>query len=289
MSPERATGQDIIEGALKQRLSSSVSRPLILGICGSQGSGKSFVSESLKRSLEQQGLRVALLSLDDLYLPKSQRSMLAEKVHPLFATRGVPGTHDIGLGLRVIGALRCGAPVALPRFDKSRDEPRPELDWEFVAQPVDLVIFEGWCVGALPQPDPLLDQPINALERDDDPHGIWRQHANARLAGSYQRLFAELDMLVLLAAPSFEIVAAWRTQQEEQLAHDLAEQRGDAARASFMSPAEIARFVQHYERLTRHILAEMPQRADLTIRLDTARNVTSWSARPHADTVDRLS
>ncbi|XAO70592.1 MAG: hypothetical protein AAYR33_05715 [Acetobacteraceae bacterium] len=33
--------------------------------------------------------------------------------------------------------------------------------------------------------------------------------------------------------------------------------------------------MQHYERLTRHIIDEMPQRADLVIHLDTARRVTS--------------
>ena len=41
-----------------------------------------------------------------------------------------------------------------------------------------------------------------------------------------------------------------------------------------MSDDAIGVFIQHYERLTRHILSDMPAYADLTLRLDEKRRLT---------------
>jgi D-glycerate 3-kinase len=246
-------------------------RPLVLGICGAQGSGKSTLALKLAKRLNAQGLATASLSLDDLYLSREARARLAAAVHPLFVTRGVPGTHDIALGERVFDNLLEGLPTRLPRFDKASDAPCPEDKWEVVDGPVDVVIFEGWCVGAVPQAAASLIGTVNALEAARDGDGVWRRHVNDALAGPYAHLFARLDRLVLLAAPGFEIVRNWRTQQE----HGLAKRTRAAGRTAhhIMSDAEVAFFIQHYERLTRHILSEMPARADLTLRLDRHRRV----------------
>ena len=134
-----------------------------------------------------------------------------------------------------------------------------------------VLLFEGWCVGARPQPAQALLAPVNALEEAEDPQGIWRRYANEALAGDYQRLFARIDALTLLAAPGFEVVFDWRMQQERQ----LRESAGTGASA-VMDEAGVARFIQHYERLTRHILAEMPGRADLTVRLDRNRAIVAF-------------
>jgi len=128
--------------------------------------------------------------------------------------------------------------------------------------PADVVIFEGWCVGARPQPRDALRAPINALERDEDPDGRWRSFVNTALAAAYPPLFEAHDALVLLQAPGFEVVAGWRAQQEAR----LRERTGGG-----MDAAQIARFVAHYERLTRWILEEMPARADAVFRLATDR------------------
>ena len=246
-------------------------RPLILGLCGSQGSGKSTVSEGLKARLEGRGLKAAVLSLDDLYLSKAARADLAASVHPLFATRGVPGTHDVALGVSVLDAIRAGKAVALPRFDKAADDPFPRAGWPEAPAGLDVLIFEGWSVGARPQPGADLADPVNALERDEDAEGIWREAVNTALGGPYTDLFARLDRLVLLAAPGFEIVQRWRTEQEHGLRRALeAEGRSGSA---VMADDQIVRFIQHYERLTRHILAEMPARADLTLSLDETRSL----------------
>jgi D-glycerate 3-kinase len=248
-------------------------RPLILGICGSQGSGKSTLAQALADDL---GLRVAILSLDDLYLGKAARATLARDVHPLLATRGVPLTHDVGRGIAILDAVKAGERVTLPRFDKAADEPLPCADWQ-VAGPLDLLIFEGWCVGAQPQDAAALRVPVNDLERAADPNGVWRRAVNDALAGPYQALFARLDRLVLLAAPGFEVVRDWRTQQEDELRARLEDAGRDPALA--MDAAQIGRFVQHYERITRAILAEMPGRADLTLHLDPARRVKNLTYR----------
>jgi D-glycerate 3-kinase len=264
-SPSAAT---LIEQAIRKTLPENRHVPLVVGVCGSQGSGKSTVCRTLTQRFSDAGLAVANLSLDDLYLPLDARIKLGEQVHPLLRTRGVPGTHDTKLGVHTLHALAQEGEVLLPRFDKARDDRRPEEAWDSIAAPVDLVLFEGWCVGAKPQSLEALTQPVNALEANEDVDGRWRKYVNDALGGEYQRLFARIDLLVLLAAPSFDVVLKWRTQQEHEL---RAQAQGD--QSGVMSDAALARFIQHYERLTKHVLIEMPPRADLVIRLGEDRTV----------------
>lgn len=245
----------------------------MIGLCGAQGSGKSTIAAALTADLNAAGISAATLSLDDLYLGKAARLKLASDVHPLLRTRGVPGTHDVALGLALFDGLDRGKAVCLPRFDKALDDRSAEANWTPVPAGLEVLLFEGWCIGAVSQPAAALSSPINALERDEDADGSWRRFVNAALGLDYQRLFARLDRLVLLAAPSFDAVYTWRQQQEHELSRHQ-------AGSGIMSDAELQRFVAHYERLTRHILSEMPGRADLTINLDTARAVSStWPAQ----------
>jgi D-glycerate 3-kinase len=241
--------------------------PLVVGICGAQGSGKTTLVAALAKALEAEGIATASLSLDDLYLTRDERHALARTVHPLFATRGVPGTHDVELGLEVLAALERGAAARLPRFDKGSDDRAPIETWVSAPENTQVLLLEGWCLGAIPQDQAALAVPVNALEMQEDPDGTWRSHANAALAGPYQDLFARIDLLVLLAAPGWEVVAQWREQQEAEL-RDIGAMRA-------MNPTEVQRFIQHYERLTRWILEEMPARADLVVRLDRERRVLS--------------
>ena len=225
----------------------------VVGLCGPQGSGKTTTVRVLAAMLETRGLKVATLSLDDLYLPRADREALARDIHPLLRTRGVPGTHDVALGLAVLEGLAGEGETALPRFDKATDDRAPAKAWPVVAGPVDVVLFEGWCVGARPEPPEALVLPLNALEREYDPDGI----------------FARLDLLVLFTAPDFGTVLAWRREQEAKLRRRLAE-LGQAT-GQVMDDDQVAAFVQHYERLTRHIAREMPARADLVLPLDADR------------------
>ncbi|SFF40627.1 D-glycerate 3-kinase [Fontimonas thermophila] len=232
---------------------------LVIGVNGAQGSGKTTLCALLELLLRQNGLRSAVLSIDDLYLPRAQRLALAHTVHPLLATRGVPGTHDVDLGQRLLDGLRRGIAVTLPRFDKLSDDRLPTQDWIPIDEAVDIILFEGWCVGTPAQTDSQLDSPINALEAEEDTDGRWRRWVNTRLREDYPRLFAAIDHLVFLRIPGFEQVFEWRWQQEAELAA--------AGHRPGMDADTLRRFIQHYERLTRHALAVLPDRADICIEL----------------------
>jgi D-glycerate 3-kinase len=241
----------------------------VAGLCGPQGAGKSTIASALLRLIEDRGRSAAVLSLDDLYLGRAERDRLAETTHPLLAVRGPPGTHDVAAGCAVLDALGRPGEVRIPRFDKAADEPRPRADWPAARAPVDVVLFEGWCVGARPQPIEALAAPVNDLERRKDPDGVWRRFVNDALAGPYQALFSRVGLLILLQAPGFEVVAGWRAEQEAKLRARL--EAAGAGPGATMSEAEVAVFVQHYERITRHILSEGAGWADVVVRLDQHR------------------
>jgi D-glycerate 3-kinase len=251
----------------------ALGRPIVAGLCGSQGSGKSTMALFLKTLLEEKGLKAAILSLDDLYLPLPERERLAAEVHPLLKTRGVPGTHDVGLGLALMDILADGpAEVSMPRFDKAEDTRAPGSAWPRVASPVDVILFEGWCVGAIPQDADALIEPINALERDEDPDGAWRRYVNDRLKTDYAQLFGRIDVLAFLQAPSFDAVYGWRSLQEKKLADKV--KREGLAGAKVMDALQIRRFLMFYQRLTEWILREMPGRADILMPLDEDHRIS---------------
>ena len=252
-------------------------RMLTVGLCGAQGSGKSTLAAALVELLRADGLAAASLSIDDFYLTHAERRALAASVHPLLQTRGVPGTHDVPLAQATLRSLRSGGVTALPVFDKQVDDRRAPADWPRVEGPLRVTLLEGWCVGARPQAMTALVQPLNALERDEDADGTWRGYVNACLAGDYQLLFGALDLLLLLQAPSFDVVYGWRLEQERKLRERVAAAGGDAKRV--MDDAGVARFISHYERITRHILEEMPGRADVVVELDAARAPLQLLAR----------
>lgn len=258
-----------VEPWIRQVLrTTTAARPLVVGVCGAQGSGKTTLCDRLKARLDASGDATVVLSLDDFYLTRAERERLAVDVHPLLRSRGVPGTHDVGWCLKVIEALGGSTEVSMPRFDKSIDDRAPSTQWSMVQAPVRIVLLEGWCVGARPQREADLAKPVNALEAEEDPDGRWRHYVNAQLGGPYQALFGAIDRLVLLAAPGFEVVHRWRLEQENALRRQVGR---DAE--GLMDAAQITRFIQHYERLTRHVLSEMPTRADLVLRLTPQRGV----------------
>ncbi len=241
---------------------------LIVGINGAQGSGKSTLCELLKMILaEGFESNVAAFSIDDIYLTRKEREELANEVHPLLQTRGVPGTHDVALGADLLKKLSQEQPnieVAIPAFDKALDERRLKDCWQNATTPFDIILFEGWCVGTTPQEESELAKPVNALEAVEDPDGSWRRYVNKRLATVYAELFNMLDLLIMLRIPSMECVFEWRSLQERKLAEAVKE--NDETR--IMDEKSLRRFVMHYERLTRHNLKEMPGRADIILEID---------------------
>ena len=237
----------------------------VLGLSGAQGSGKSTLAARLAAALEAQGRSCAILSLDDVYLGPEARADLARRVHPLFAVRGPPGTHDPALALSVLEALGRPGPVRLPRFDKGRDAPVPEAEQPVFEGPADVVILEGWCLGARPDPGAAASEPVNTLEREQDPDGTWRGAVEAALAGPYRALFAAPDLTVFLRAPDFATVRLWRGEQEADLTRAIADGRPGRA----MGDAELDDFLARYERITRRLIADPP--GDLVVDLAADR------------------
>lgn len=255
---------------IKNYLARSAERPQIIGINGAQGTGKSTLAKLLAMLLKKDNCAVANLSIDDFYLSKAQRESLANTVHPLLKSRGVPGTHDVGLALGLLvdlSAARSTDQILLPKFDKANDDCLPESLRVKVVGPIDVIILEGWFVGVAPQPEQELKNPVNDLEQWEDKEGKWRAYVNAQLAGVYQSLFAQLDILLMLKAPGFEQVLEWRNLQEQKLRMVT----NDAT--SLMNEAAIRRFIQHFERLTRHCLNTLPEKADRVFELDARHRI----------------
>jgi len=246
-------------------------RPYILGLSGLQGSGKSTLARVMKAQAETRDWATEVLSLDDFYYARSDREALARDVHPLLRSRGVPGTHEIELLLSVLAALPHASdklPVTHPRFDKGRDTRFSPSRWPRITKPPKLVIVEGWALGIRPQLQAALTKPVNELERKEDPDGSWRHWVNKQLRG-YQPLWRKFDALIVLQAPSWEIVRRWRGEQEQDLLARHAPLAMDA-------PA-MERFLAHFERLSRHALASLPPLADTCVEYDDERHVTGLS------------
>lgn len=225
-------------------------RTIVVGINGAQGSGKSTLCAFLEQALlPELGLKAVTLALDDLYLTQAEREALGRTVHPLLATRGVPGTHDTQLGSAILQDLTAGRPTRIPKFSKVIDDRLPMEQAHAVAGPVDVVLFEGWCVGAKPQEPGELAVPVNDLEAEQDRDGVWRRFVNERLAGDYGALFAQIDHLVMLRPASFESVFDNRLLQERKL-RDVA--NGGTGQ---VDENKLRAFISTYERITRAMMA----------------------------------
>ena len=251
----------------------------ILGINGSQGSGKSTLADYLCTMIaDRHGIKAVSLSMDDFYLTKAERALLADTTHPLLATRGVPGTHDIDLAIRTVEQLTAGEDTQIPRFDKSIDDRVTGDKVEMHRGAVGLIVIEGWCWGATAQSESELQLPINSLEKTEDSKGHWRHYINQSLAGNYQQLFAMVDQLIMLQAPSFDTVYNWRLEQESKLIEHL-KSTANPAKSGLMSAQQIRRFIQYFQRITEHSLQEMPGRAQHLYQLDQQRNIINYKSQ----------
>jgi len=247
-------------------------KPLIIGINGAQGSGKSTLSKLLARVLKTVFNQSVLhLSIDDLYLSKKNRLCLSNTIHPLLKVRGVPGTHDVELGIKLLNNIKTSKnkQIKIPVFDKSIDDLLSQNNWRLIENKIDIVLFEGWCVGAEAQSKNELTKSINRLEENEDANLHWRNYVNLQLSNKYKELFSYIDYLIMLQVPDMNSVFEWRSLQENKLKH-----RG-VKNNKTMSEKEIKKFIMYFERITRHCLSEMPDRADVLLKLNKAHQVDS--------------
>lgn len=255
--------------------------PVVIGINGSQGSGKSTLADLFARVLEQDhDLETVVLSIDDFYLTHNERKALSETVHPLLQTRGVPGTHDIAMMIDSLVSLKnFSGPVTMPRFDKSKDDRAPESQWDVVERPPDIIVLEGWCVGSDAQPEDALVIPLNKIEEKEDPDAIWRNHVNQQLQLNYLPLFSQVDIWIMLKAPSFDCVFDWRLEQEEKLSRAMPAPMSIQGKdfTGIMDKDDISRFIQHYQRITEYTLNTLPDKVNFLYELDERREIKKMS------------
>jgi len=236
----------------------------IIGLAGGQGAGKSTVTGILKFIFKKKyGLNLCCFSIDDFYKTKAERRKMSKKIHPLFFTRGVPGTHDLGLINETIKKLKTKKfkTVLIPKFDKSIDDRLKKNKWQKIKNRPNIIIFEGWCVGARHQKDSELKNPLNPIEKKYDLNLVWRRTVNYYLKNQYKKLFNKLDKLIYLKAPDFNWIFRWRLHQEEKMKLTSKDKK-------IMSKSEVRNFIMYYERLTKHMMRDLKNISDLTVYLD---------------------
>ncbi len=236
----------------------------VIGLSGGQGAGKSTITAVLKLILKKNyGLNLCIFSIDDFYKTKKERITMSKKAHPLFLTRGVPGTHDIKLLNKTFKNLKKKnfKTVLVPKFDKSIDDRSKKRNWQKVKIKPDVIIFEGWCLGAKGQKSSVLKKPINMIEEKYDINLKWRRTVNSYLKIQYKKIFRQIDKLIYLKAPNFEQIYKWRLLQEEKL-------KLTSKSKKTMSKSEIRKFIMYYERITKQMMKDFPKISDLTVFLD---------------------
>ena len=126
----------------------------------------------------------------------------------------------------------------------------------------DVIIFEGWCVGARHEKKSTLKNSINRLEKNEDKNMVWRNTVNSELKNNYLRLFKKIDYLVYLKIPSFRYVIKWRSLQEKKLKRKTKGKK-------IMNNNQISRFIMFYERITKNMMNSISKKADILISLDS--------------------
>ena len=255
-------------------LKNTQNQPLIIGINGCQGSGKSTLAHYVRTILdEKHHIGAEVLSIDDFYLSRQQRQHLANTVHPLLFTRGVPGTHDIGLLIDVIKQFsnNHNESIPLPTFNKAMDD--IDTNAGRMSHPAPrVIILEGWCLGAAAQTPTELQDPINELESKEDQNGVWRNYVNDQLKGDYSTLFGHIETWIMLKAPSFDCVFDWRKEQENKLADVV----NKSQLTNIMNDQQLRLFIAHYQRTTESCLKYLPQRVQHLFEFNEQREITQY-------------
>ena len=254
------------------------SKPGFVGLAGGQGAGKSTLGRLIEAACAEHGVRVCVLSLDDYYLSRQDRLALAKRVHPLLETRGPPGTHDMARCRDDVSRLRGlerDREYALPIFDKGIDDQNGSRR---VRGPFDMVLLEGWCVGARPESEVDSSQPLNALEELKDADGRWRRFVNLELASVYAAFWRDLDYLIFLRVPDIAAVRRWRLQQEDE--------RPEYQR---MSVQAVDEFIQYFERTTLSMDRTLPSLSDLIVELAEDHSVRTLNFRSPPSSNSKMS
>ena len=181
-------------------------------------------------------------------------------------TRGVPGTHDIDLMLNFFKKIKDKnfKSLQIPKFNKSIDDRFPKRLWYKIKSKPDIVIFEGWCVGAKAQSSSQLKKSINSLEKIYDKDARWRGYVNSQLKTKYKTLFSQLDGLLFLKAKNFNLLREWRLKQERK----LRAQTKNKKNLKIMSSGDIVNFMQTYQRITQQMFKDALKSSSIIMNLN---------------------
>ena len=248
--------------------------PYFVGLAGGQGTGKTTISSILKIILTKYfKLKVFKISVDDFYKTRKDRLSLSKKVHPMLLTRGVPGTHDIHIMLSFFKKIKSKKfkNLKVPNFNKAVDDRFKKKYWHNIKERPDVIIFEGWCVGAKPEKNSSLRKSINLMEKSNDSKYVWRKFVNQQLKSKYKNLYSQLNCLIYLKAQNFNILQKWRLKQENKLW--LKSKKG--SKNKIMNKGGVISFMQTYQRITENMFKTMPTFASIVIHLNSNHQIKS--------------
>jgi D-glycerate 3-kinase len=249
-------------------------RPYIVGLAGGQGTGKTTISSLIKIILIKYfKLNVFRISIDDFYKTRKDRISLSKRVHPMLLTRGVPGTHDINMMLDFFRKAKSKKfnRLKLPTFNKAIDDRFNKKKWYDLKHRPDVIIFEGWCVGAKSEKNNTLKKTINSMEKAKDQKQIWRKYVNHQLKSKYKNLYSQLNCLIYLKAKNFSLLQKWRLKQERKLW--LGSKR--KLNLKIMSKVDVLNFMQTYQRITQNMFRYMPKYASIIFNLNSNHQIKS--------------
>ena len=247
-------------------------KPYFVGLAGGQGTGKTTTSSLLKIILTKYfKLKVFKISIDDFYKTRKERISLSKRVHPMLLTRGVPGTHDIDMILNFFRRVKSikFKRIKLPTFNKAIDDRFNKKHWFDLKDKPDVIIFEGWCVGAKSEKNNSLKKTINSLERVKDDKQIWRKYVNQQLKIKYKNLYSQLNCLIYLKAKNFSLLQKWRLKQERKL---LLKSKKNS-RLKIMNKEDVLNFMQTYQRITQNMFKNMPKYASIILNLNSNHQI----------------
>jgi len=249
-------------------------KPYFVGLAGGQGTGKTTISSIIKIILTKYfKLRVFRISIDDFYKTRKERRSLSKRVHPMLLTRGVPGTHDVKMMSNFFKKTKSKKfkKIKLPTFNKAIDDRFSKKYWYDLRDKPDVIIFEGWCVGARSEKDMTLKKSLNYLEKANDQKLIWRKYVNQQLKFKYKKLYSQLNCLIYLKAKNFNLLQKWRLKQE----HKLWLKSKNSSKNKIMSKDDVIKFMQTYQRITQNMFKNMPKYASIILNLNSNHQIKS--------------
>ena len=244
----------------------------IIGLAGGQGTGKTTISSLIKLILSYYfKLNVFKVSIDDFYKTRKERLKLSKTKHPLLLTRGVPGTHDIDMMNKLFSNIKKTKfrSMLIPKFDKSIDDRYNKKFWYKIKKKPDILILEGWCVGAKPEKENTLYTPINKLEKNLDSKKKWRLHVNNQLKNKYAKLFNQMHSLLYLKAKNFNVLKSWRIKQEKKLKFKNKNKKNN----KIMNNLEVLNFMMTYQRITQNMFKIAPKHSSIIIDLNDRHQI----------------